>query len=105
MESRQPGVQDSAFNSPTFGEDGSFDLDKPVGSMSISPCGRDVVLASYVIVLLHSGISMLIYKDDKVYILSILTHHGLFHGIFLITHRGKWQMFNGPPLHFEITGS
>ena len=39
----------SAFDSPTFGEDGSFQVDKPVGSMSISPCGRDVVLASYVI--------------------------------------------------------
>ncbi len=36
----------SAFESPTFGQDGSFHVDKPVGSMSISPCGRDVVLAS-----------------------------------------------------------
>ena len=36
----------SAFESPTFGQDGSFRLDKPVGSASISPCGRDVVLAS-----------------------------------------------------------
>lgn len=36
----------SAFDSPTFEKDGSFDVDKPVGSMSISPCGRDVVLAS-----------------------------------------------------------
>ena len=39
----------SAYDSPTFGKDGSFDLDKPVGSASISPCGRDVVLASYAI--------------------------------------------------------
>ena len=37
---------ESAFDSPTFGQDGSFRLDKPVGSASISPCGRDVVLAS-----------------------------------------------------------
>lgn len=36
----------SAFTSPTFEKDGSFEVDKPVGSMSISPCGRDVVLAS-----------------------------------------------------------
>ncbi|KAL9131143.1 MAG: hypothetical protein Q9217_000844 [Psora testacea] len=36
----------SAFDSETFGKDGSFHLDKPVGSASISPCGRDVVLAS-----------------------------------------------------------
>ncbi|KAL9637479.1 MAG: hypothetical protein Q9204_001874 [Flavoplaca sp. TL-2023a] len=36
----------SAFESPTFDEDGSFRLDKPVGSASISPCGRDIVLAS-----------------------------------------------------------
>ena len=36
----------SAFESPTFGQDGSFHLDEPVGSASISPCGRDVVLAS-----------------------------------------------------------
>ncbi|KAH8695074.1 WD repeat protein [Talaromyces proteolyticus] len=36
----------SAFESPTFGEDSSFHVEQPVGSMSISPCGRDVVLAS-----------------------------------------------------------
>ncbi|PGH03812.1 hypothetical protein AJ80_08625 [Polytolypa hystricis UAMH7299] len=36
----------SAYESPTFGEDSSFHVDLPVGSMSISPCGRDVVLAS-----------------------------------------------------------
>ena len=36
----------SAFASPTFGADGSFEVNKSVGSMSISPCGRDVVLAS-----------------------------------------------------------
>ncbi|MCJ1397272.1 hypothetical protein MMC11_000464 [Xylographa trunciseda] len=36
----------SAFDSPTFEKDGSFEVNKPVGSMSISPCGRDVVLAS-----------------------------------------------------------
>lgn len=36
----------SAFESPTFGKDVSFHLDKPVGSASISPCGRDIVLAS-----------------------------------------------------------
>lgn len=30
----------------TFGQDASFRLEQPVGSMSISPCGRDVVLAS-----------------------------------------------------------
>ncbi|WEW56722.1 hypothetical protein PRK78_002171 [Emydomyces testavorans] len=36
----------SAYDSPTFGEDSSFHVERPVGSMSISPCGRDVVLAS-----------------------------------------------------------
>jgi hypothetical protein len=36
----------SAFDSPTFGENSDIHVDKPVGSMSISPCGRDVVLAS-----------------------------------------------------------
>ncbi|KAL8919598.1 MAG: hypothetical protein Q9172_004926 [Xanthocarpia lactea] len=36
----------SAFDSPTFEENVSFRLDKPVGSASISPCGRDIVLAS-----------------------------------------------------------
>ena len=36
----------SAFESETFGQDASFHLDQPVGSMSISPSGRDVVLAS-----------------------------------------------------------
>ncbi|CAG8230126.1 unnamed protein product [Penicillium olsonii] len=36
----------SAMESPTFDEDSSFHVEQPVGSMSISPCGRDVVLAS-----------------------------------------------------------
>ncbi|KAI9809114.1 MAG: hypothetical protein M1825_002403 [Sarcosagium campestre] len=38
--------QASAFDSPTFTLDISIRVDQPVGSMSISPCGRDVVLAS-----------------------------------------------------------
>lgn len=46
IEVEQPKGLASAFDSPTFGQDGSFRLDKPVGSASISPCGRDVVLAS-----------------------------------------------------------
>ncbi|KAI9370661.1 hypothetical protein BJX61DRAFT_80137 [Aspergillus egyptiacus] len=45
-ESNEPRPLTSAFESPTFGEDSSFHVDQPVGSMSISPCGRDVVLAS-----------------------------------------------------------
>ncbi|KAI9674596.1 MAG: hypothetical protein M1829_003678 [Trizodia sp. TS-e1964] len=36
----------SSFDSPTFNLDLSIRVDQPVGSMSISPCGRDVVLAS-----------------------------------------------------------
>src|SRR5882757_5428637 len=36
----------SAFESKTFGQDASFRLEQPVGSMSISPSGRDVALAS-----------------------------------------------------------
>lgn len=36
----------SAMESPTFDEDSSFHVEQPVGAMSISPCGRDVVLAS-----------------------------------------------------------
>ena len=42
----EPRPLTSAFESPTFGENSSFYVDQPVGSMSISPCGRDVVLAS-----------------------------------------------------------
>lgn len=42
----EPRPLASAFESPTFGEDSSFHVEQPVGSMSISPCGRDVVLAS-----------------------------------------------------------
>ena len=38
--------RNSAFESETFGQDASFHLDQPVGAMSISPSGRDVVLAS-----------------------------------------------------------
>ncbi|KAI5296568.1 hypothetical protein KEM52_000016 [Ascosphaera acerosa] len=47
---RQERARDptSAFDSPTFGEDSCFHIEQPVGSLSISPCGRDVVLASYV---------------------------------------------------------
>ncbi|KAI9863107.1 MAG: hypothetical protein M1813_003927 [Trichoglossum hirsutum] len=36
----------SAFDSVTFNVDMSIRVDQPVRSMSISPCGRDVVLAS-----------------------------------------------------------
>ncbi|KAE8159402.1 hypothetical protein BDV40DRAFT_273314 [Aspergillus tamarii] len=45
-DSSEPRPLTSAFESPTFGEDSSFHVEQPVGSMSISPCGRDVVLAS-----------------------------------------------------------
>ncbi|KAJ5612162.1 hypothetical protein N7510_005356 [Penicillium lagena] len=44
--SMEPRPLASAFESPTFEEDSSFHVEQPVGSMSISPCGRDVVLAS-----------------------------------------------------------
>ena len=46
MDMSESNVISSAFASPTFGKDVSFEVNKPVGSMSISPCGRDVVLAS-----------------------------------------------------------
>ncbi|KAI9813549.1 MAG: hypothetical protein M1832_006280 [Thelocarpon impressellum] len=45
-ESNRQGDPESAFDSPTFNLDMSIRVDQPVGSMSISPCGRDVVLAS-----------------------------------------------------------
>lgn len=37
----------ATFQSPTFDKDGSFRVNEAVGSASISPGGRDVVLASY----------------------------------------------------------
>ncbi|KAI2956314.1 hypothetical protein CBS147322_2778 [Aspergillus niger] len=46
VDQSEPRPLTSAFESPTFGEDSSFHVEQPVGSMSISPCGRDVVLAS-----------------------------------------------------------
>ena len=36
----------SAFDSTTFDHDGTFDIKGRVGSATISPCGRDVALAS-----------------------------------------------------------
>ncbi|RMZ86110.1 hypothetical protein DV737_g124, partial [Chaetothyriales sp. CBS 132003] len=39
-------VLTSAFDRDTFGQDVSFHLEQPVGSMTISPSGRDVALAS-----------------------------------------------------------
>ena len=39
-------LKDGAFSSPTFNFDMSIKVDAPVGAMSISPCSRDVVLAS-----------------------------------------------------------
>ena len=36
----------SAFESETFGQDASFHLEQPIGSMSIAPSGRDLALAS-----------------------------------------------------------
>ena len=46
MDDDRPEGPRSAFDSPTFGQDGSFRVDKPVGSATISPCGRDIALAS-----------------------------------------------------------
>lgn len=42
----RPARSLTAFDSATFGQDGSFRVDRPVGSATISPCGRDVALAS-----------------------------------------------------------
>ena len=39
----------SSFQSPTFDKDGSFFVNEAVGSASISPGGRDIVLGSYAI--------------------------------------------------------
>ncbi|KAJ5787797.1 hypothetical protein N7457_002787 [Penicillium paradoxum] len=44
--SMEPRPLTSAMESPTFDENSSFHVEQPVGAMSISPCGRDVVLAS-----------------------------------------------------------
>lgn len=43
----------NAMNSPTFDKQMSIKVDEPVGSMSISACGRDVILASRVYVLFY----------------------------------------------------
>ena len=40
------GRVDSIFDHGTFGENATFNIEQPVGAMSISPCGRDLVLAS-----------------------------------------------------------
>lgn len=45
----------SAFQSPTFERDVTIHVNETVGSASISPSGRDVVLASYV----HTMMSLL----------------------------------------------
>ena len=98
----------SAFESPTFGQDASFDLDKPVGSASISPCGRDVVLASYVF-----GEPSLCFVDDqssnfwigvKGFISLTLTRPFHLHGIYRITHHGRSPTFSGLPLRLETIG-
>ena len=38
----------TAYDSLTFGNPLSLRVDEGVGAMTISPCGRDVALASYV---------------------------------------------------------
>lgn len=45
-EEDEPKSLASAKDSTTFEKDMSIQMHKPVGSMSISPSGRDVVLAS-----------------------------------------------------------
>lgn len=40
------GIVENASESPTFKLDMSIKVDAPVGAMSISPCSRDIVLAS-----------------------------------------------------------
>ncbi len=46
-ESRKGKTIKSAFDSTTFESDLSILVDRKVGSASISPSGRDIVLASY----------------------------------------------------------
>jgi hypothetical protein len=45
---RKGKVFKSAFESNTFEADGSIQVDRKVGSATISPSGRDVALASFV---------------------------------------------------------
>lgn len=47
-DSRKGKTIKSAFDSTTFEADVSIHVDRKVGAASISPSGRDVVLASYV---------------------------------------------------------
>lgn len=48
-ESRKGKTIKSAFDSTTFDADVSIYVDRKVGSATISPSGRDVALASYVL--------------------------------------------------------
>jgi hypothetical protein len=47
---RKGKVFKSAFESNTFEADGSIHVDRKVGSATISPSGRDIALASFVII-------------------------------------------------------
>jgi hypothetical protein len=48
-ESKKGKTIKSAFDSSTFDENVSIHVDRKVGSATISPSGRDVALASYVL--------------------------------------------------------
>ena len=40
------GQYENAFESPTFEREVMVKINEPVGSATISPCGRDIALAS-----------------------------------------------------------
>lgn len=95
-----------AFQSTTFEKDISFHVDEAVGSASISPSGRDVVLASYDITFHKRGQSLTcMYKVAKVFISSISTTLIRPHAGFRIAHHGKWQTYNGLHLPQGTHGS
>lgn len=95
-----------ALHSTTFEKDISFHVDEAVGSASISPSGRDVVLASYDISSHKHGQSLTcVYTVAKVFISSISTILIRHHAGCRIAHHGKWQTYNGLHLPQETHGS
>jgi hypothetical protein len=61
----QTAGPDTPFQSPTFEKDVTIDVDEDFTAASISPSGRDVVLAGYCSLSVPSVITVLIYTELK----------------------------------------
>ena len=103
-ESRKGKTIKSAFDSPTFEENVSINVDRKVGSATISPSGRDVALASYALATTSKKTLANYFIALMASTLLTLILPGPLLAIFDMDSRGWLQTYSGRHLQSGITG-